>query len=279
MTKLDNAKLTSDYEQADTMVSNRWQVTLGMPHLADRGLSENWLYRDCGHSHWELISKLTGCQSGQIVDALGNRLYASFVSVSLSGSLAPFRENEKLRVESSLHPVSSKRFMSRHLIRGERGQVELSMVSAFIKQKHKADNRSFVSAPPHIPGLSGKKTHCPLLDDYKQARAYLDEEPIAQPAFNYVVVPAVDFNGARFLYFANFQAIEDRAYHFFTGHSGFHTIDRVVHFYGNVNRSETVEVSLLHHETHLQMDRTVTVLRRKSDSQPLAVIDTRRFVS
>lgn len=278
MIKLDNVKTSGDCQQGDAIVCNAWQVTLGMPHLADRGVSENWLYRDCGHSHWDLISRLTGCQSGQIVDASGNRLYASFVSTRLSGSLGPYRENEKLWVESFLQPLSSKRFLSRHLIRGERGRIELSMVSAFIKQKHQADNRSFISALPQVPGLCGQKAHCSLLDDYKQARTYLDEGSAGQPQFSYVVVPAVDFNGARFLYFANFQAIEDRAYHFFTGHSSYHTIDRAIHFYGNVNRSETVEVLLARHETQLQMDRTVTVLRRKSDSQPLAVIDTRRFV-
>lgn len=266
-------------EEADWALRRHRAVRLGMPHLADRGLGENWLYRYCGHAHWELLSEFLGSPSSQIVDASGARLYASFVSLRLSGSLAPFRENERVTIESMVQPLSSKRFLSNHQIRGAQGRVGLTMVSTFIKQKTQGDNRAFLSMQPlsQVAGLPGHKLPCPLLDDFKEARSHLDEEPEVEAPFNYLVVPAVDFNGARFLYFANFHAIEDRAFHFFTGHSSFHTIDRTIHFFGNINRTETVQVFLQRRETKLQMETTSMVMRRESDGHPLAFMSTRRF--
>lgn len=278
--KSDNVKRIEQLGQAGDVLSQDRQLILGMPHLADRGLNENWLYRDCGHVHWGLINELLGCQSGQISDAFGSRLYASFVSTKVSGSLGPFRENERIQIESILHPLSSKRFLSHHQIRGDRGLIELSMVSTFIKQKVNADNRSFESTQPQVNLLdfSGGKKYCSLLDNHRQSRQYLDKDPTEQRVFSFPVVPAVDFNGAQFLYFANFHAIDDRAYHFFSNQSRFYTIDRVVHFFGNLNRGDVVDVFLVHLEMQLKMAETVTVLKRKSDSHPLAVIVTRRFV-
>lgn len=278
MLQMGKVQQDQEFYRESCLSRKVWSLTLGMPHLADRGLNENWVYRECGHTHWGLISTALSCSSEQIVDASGRRLYASFVTTRISGSLGPFRENEQLRIESVLSALSGKRFVSRHLIQGERGSVELSMVSTFIKQKHPADNRAFISTPPDVRELTIKKSQCDLLDDYRKSRTCLAMKPIVPQAFSYQVVPAVDFNGAQFLYFANFHTIEDRAYHYFTGHSSFHTIDRSIYFFGNLNRSETVEAFLLSHEIQMKIDTALIVLRRKSDHNPLAVVSTRRFV-
>ena len=41
-------------------LSDASSYVLGMPHLNPNGLSENWLWKELGHRHWNLIAKAYG---------------------------------------------------------------------------------------------------------------------------------------------------------------------------------------------------------------------------
>ena len=66
-----------------------------MPQMANSALSENWLLKEMGDIHWELLSSGLEQKSSEFKDDIGNRLYATFVRINYSLSrLNLFLENE-----------------------------------------------------------------------------------------------------------------------------------------------------------------------------------------
>ena len=64
----------------------KWQdfeFTVGMPHMVPGKLSEVELLKTLGACQWDSISSLLGQRSNEIVNALDERLYASFINIEL----------------------------------------------------------------------------------------------------------------------------------------------------------------------------------------------------
>ena len=57
------------------------EITINMPQMAIEALSENWLFKDLGNNHWEMICKGLDTNSFNLKDEIGNRLYATFIRI------------------------------------------------------------------------------------------------------------------------------------------------------------------------------------------------------
>ncbi|MEM0940976.1 MAG: hypothetical protein AAGI25_14490, partial [Bacteroidota bacterium] len=94
-------------------MSLKREYKLNLPQLLWGGLSENWLLKELGDIHWQQIADALGVASGDITDAQGTRLLASFVRVRWSGAnLGSFHENEAITFESDLSCYKDKLFFS-----------------------------------------------------------------------------------------------------------------------------------------------------------------------
>jgi probable biosynthetic protein (TIGR04099 family) len=197
-------------------------VVLGMPHLCTIGLSETWLFKECGHRHWLLLAEAAGLAAPDFRDPAGDPIYAAFLSVSVrEAAFETVREHDRLAFASRLARISRTRFMSTHrlLVRG-RPVGEITMTSTFVWRTRRGDNHSIarieVPALRHLepdPEAAASATETTALRSspwqthlgFERAQARVIDRLVIDPC------PGQDFNGADFLYFASYLAFVDRA--------------------------------------------------------------------
>lgn len=241
---------------------------LGMPQLAYAGLSETWLLRDCGDRHWLAIAARLGLADPDFRDADGRSAYAAFLGLRLTQArLDAAREHDRLDVQTRLSRPGPARHLSVHDLHiGPRRIARVELLSTFVGRLRPGDNRSVarVSVPadahadahadaladdPPAPPAAGL---VPLAQRVRALRAGVDldaEGLLAPPAtlrFSFTPCPRSDFNGAGFLYFANFAAVLDRAaWDWWREAPQQTTAVREIAWFGNLNVGETLHVGLL----------------------------------
>jgi probable biosynthetic protein (TIGR04098 family) len=97
--------------------------------------------------------------------------------------------------------------------------------------------------------------------------------------FEYAPCPTVDFNGARLLYFANYQDILDRAeWMQFRDLSleDFSTSKRHIKYFGNVDSRDTVRVEFMSAESTGNRLVHEAALLRGSDGKVIAEVETEK---
>lgn len=256
-------------------------VQVGMPQLGFNGLNENWLLKECGHRHWMAICDAAGVRSHEITDSQGHRLYAAFVAIELDGDpLSRFGENDSMRFRTHLTRFSSKRFFSQIQLRSAKGSgLAVNMVSIFVRKPVFDDNRSISGGHPdplrRVPQSDAPARAGELLDAWKTAKNL--GPPREGPRYAHSICPTTDFNGARLLYFANFQHILDAA-----EWSALDTRDmqfastthRRFYFYGNVNYSDVLDIRFSDVDWSGTARSHRASFRRHADGALLAVIET-----
>ncbi len=230
-----------------------------MPHLSFRGLSENWLLKECGHRHWLLLASQLGLPDTDFRDAQGNRLYAAFTAIRMSDAqLALPRENDALKLVSSLGRISGTQYLSSHSAICEGRSVAcLTMISVFLRRIVEGNNRQVerstaVAAvlPPVAVGMRGVElagmAHRMRTGRWDEYFGFQRQSAAALKSFIFRPCPLNDFNGAEFLYFASFQSIADRAeWDWFPDESArAQTRRRECFYYGNINVGESVKIVL-----------------------------------
>jgi len=101
--------------------------------------------------------------------------------------------------------------------------------------------------------------------------------PVAHEAARFLPCPNNDFNGADFLYFASFQSFVDRAEwqrHRFAEPPV--TAKRSLHFYGNVNVGDGLDVVVVGEREDGQGITHWSEVRRGSDNQKIADVITEK---
>jgi probable biosynthetic protein (TIGR04098 family) len=263
-------------------------VQVGMPQLGLNGLSENWLLKEAGHRHWTAICSQAGIESHQITDPQGNRLYAAFVGIELEGDpLGMITENELLRVDTSLARFSSKRFFSRNEFRSASGaSTVVQMVSIFVKKPVFDDNRSLAGGHPDplraIPQTDAPSKALDMLERWKHHKTTPPADPREGHVHRQSVCPTTDFNGARLLYFANFQHMLDQAEWFTLNHDRMQFASsevRRLYFYGNVNFDDVVEVRFRNVDWEGDVRTHDADIVRQRDGSRLAVVETRKRIT
>src|ERR1035438_10495782 len=89
-----------------TMNTFRVPLQVGMPLTGQNNLSEGPLLRHLGHIRWEHLSRILEIPTKQIVDAHGERVYATFFFIDMTFTDAlpinGFVENDEIEVVSTL---------------------------------------------------------------------------------------------------------------------------------------------------------------------------------
>lgn len=264
----------------DPGIRLRQDYLAGMPHLAYAGLSENWLLKECGHLHWLLLARLHGLDAPAFSDREGRTAYAAFIAIHLRGlQLERIGENTRFELRSRLQPAGRARHCSEHLLLAA-GQPcgELTMLSTFVSRSRAGDNRSAIraqlGAEDAAPVALGEAART-LLEAGKYWR---EAEPDGQgQEQRFSPCPALDFNGAEFLYFAQFQAAVERTeWALARGHRQAPCRERQLYFYGNLNPSDDLLLRLGPPADMGGAQRCE--IRRASDGRKLAEVLTHRSV-
>ncbi|MDF9773153.1 Pnap_2097 family protein [Pseudomonas baetica] len=261
----------------------------GMPNLAYTGLSENWLLKECGHQHWLALAALYDRLLPDFIDPRGRTAYAAFTLVKSQGlQLQAITENRSFRIETVLGRAGQTRHYSeQRLMFGQRCVGTINLMSTFVSRHTPGDNRSVAKAC--LKGVSPVEATPPAAMQSlhalgKQLRKgdWLKHFEISRtasvptPAFSFTPCPDVDFNGADFLYFANFQALVERAEWSVLGLRRPGLVrQREIHFHGNLNIGDSVHVQLRTAEAD-QRTRHWCEIFRQSDGYKLADVFTEK---
>ncbi|KAA1246073.1 SDR family NAD(P)-dependent oxidoreductase [Aquimarina sp. RZ0] len=286
---------------------------LNIPQLLSGGISENWLLKELGDIHWNMISESLGAKSDEIVDSNGERLYASFVRLQWSAnkSLFSFKENEEITIESELSRYGNKMFFSDQIISGKDKIIKASLMSVFSSRKS-GNNKKLTKGKP----LDSEKAKLIQLDKLPNlAKEYFDTKAFIFPLSEnenkvinkisfydtsfkitneaifsrlYYVDPYDDINGVGLLYFASYSKISDKCERFYFNENSIENkidnynwaensscIARDIHYYGNANANEELLYTL--EDCCLLGDNKIQLtssLRRTKDDQLIAKIFT-----
>lgn len=262
---------------------------IGMPQLAMNGLSERWLFAECGDRHWRLIEQAAGVAIAQLRDARLRRVYPAFRSIRLrQAALDGVLENDLFEISSTLGRVSRTQFYSKHVVSINEGLCAVvDMLSVFVAREKSGVNRSAmrsqVSGFDDISELAEGKMFAERVRGGLDLRPEDEPHRLSRASHSYAAVPicpcpSIHFNGAGFLYFASFHELSDQAEWNWFGPevSQYVTTERHIVFHGNVDVGNSLAVSLFNLERADRQLHHHTQITRKDDQKIIADVITRR---
>ncbi|API53328.1 DNA gyrase [Rhizobium leguminosarum] len=228
-------------------------ILLGMPHLNGNGLSETWLMKELGHRHWLMLACHLGLDNADFRTANGEEAYAAICATSLTDArFDVVQANDILTIHSRLSAVSRTRTSTRHelSVHGRSvGAVEL--ISTFVHRTIKDNNHSIARVT--LPEPQGERFQPSRLAekaaDIRNGRSatHFGFPVLANKvlrAFQFDPSASQEFNGAGLFYFAEYQALADRALENWFPRKG-PVVRKDVFFLGNIERNESVFFDLL----------------------------------
>lgn len=271
-------------------------LEIRMPQMANAGLSENWLLKEMGDMHWEMLSKGLGQPSSEFVDAAGNRLYAAFVRICYTlDPLSTFKENETLKMSGNMKRFEDYAYLSN--ISGSCGQktINAHLMTSFLARRNNDNAQIARSMPELAANIIGRMAIAPSF--YTEHRLLKkDRMPeIKSGGYTFTITnkkiasidhninPHFEINGAGLLYFASYPLIADKCTSFFfrsepgmrNYDKSYHTIHRDIFFFANCNADDEIVVDL---NSVDQLEdgkiQTRTSMYRKSDNKLMAQILT-----
>jgi probable biosynthetic protein (TIGR04099 family) len=252
-------------------------ILLGMPHLNASGLSETWLMKELGHRHWLMLARHLGIDNADFRTADGEEAYAAICATSLTDArFNVVQANNILAIHSRLSAVSRTQTSTRHelSVQGRSvGAVEL--ISTFVHRKIKGNNHSIARVTLREP--QAQRFEFSLLAqnaaDIRNGRlaTHFGFPVLATKAlrtFKFDPSTSQEFNGAGLFYFAEFQALTDRALeNWFPSKSPI--TQREVFFLGNIEKNESVFFDLIDYSGEQE---TVYGRLRREDGKVIARI-------
>jgi probable biosynthetic protein (TIGR04099 family) len=228
-------------------------LLIGMPHLTPHGLSETWLMKELGHRHWLMLARGLGMDNADFRTIDGEEAYAAICATSLSGArLECVKANAILTIRSVLSTVSRSQTSTTHELfaaNREIGRVEL--ISAFVQRKIEGRNHSLARAAVRTQQAMQYRPNdlAKTAADIRNSRISTHwslpvtaTEPLR--SFRFDPATSQEFNGAGLFYFAEFQALADRAMDAWFPHRK--TVrSRDIFFLGNIERSESLVFDLV----------------------------------
>jgi probable biosynthetic protein (TIGR04098 family) len=270
--------------------------SLNMPQMAIEALSENWLLKELGDFHWELLCEGLNTNSFSLKDELDNRLYATFVRIRIEFpvSLREFEENETFTMGGDMNRYGNGMYFSKILSEGKKGTIKADLMTSF-SVRSGVDNTTLMKSQP-APGNNAIEsvTAFPSFgEDYRQVKKGIQQSIESKwgPfqitdnilfSKEYHIHPFYDLNGAGLLYFAAYPIINDVCESsFFTTafekrwEIGYYTVYRDIFYFANCNINDAIEYKLNSYEklndTHVKITSS---LYRKNDNVLMARIFT-----
>lgn len=228
-------------------------LLIGMPHLTPHGLSETWLMKELGHRHWLLLARDMDMANADFRTTGGAEAYAAICATSLrQARLDLVSANNVLTIRSTLAAVSRTQMSTVHrLFVGTTPIAEVELLSTFVHRLAEGDNYSIARVQ-----LAGKPAAAclpnPLAKRAAELRARKHQltagmcEQDCSPRFRFDASPSQEFNGAGLFYFAEFQAVMERAYEqlFPAVAASTQISHRDVFFFGNLQQDESLYVDI-----------------------------------
>lgn len=277
-------------------IKNTRNCEIRMPQMAINALSENWLLKEIGDIHWDLLSEGLEQKSSEFKDEYGNRLYATFVRINFSIiPLNRFKENDILIFQSEIKRFGNNTYFTNVIGNSSENILDANLMTSFT-QRQQNDNSKILKTDPKekLNGIEQliftpeffnqyrllKKN---LLEElkFKNTSFYLSNEIISSD--NYSINPYYDINGVGLLYFASYPIISDKCTADYLRtldkindyESAYSTIYRDIFYFANCNAGDHVCFNLNSIED-FEKDKLIitTSLYRASDNQIMAKIFT-----
>jgi len=280
----------------DAKINTQRSQEIKMPQMANSALSENWLLKEMGDMHWEMLSHGLNQKSSEFTDSQGNRLYAAFVRVSYSiDPLNDFHEHEILQLKGAIKRYGNYAYYSS--VKGECNgkSLKANLMTSFSARKAN-DNSQITKSNPeenvnHVEELERtpefynehrlfKKG---LINGVQSGKYYFKNSNATLESSRYTINPHFEINGVGLLYFASYPIIADTcASEFFKTtmemkdyDSEYHTVHRDIFYFANCNASDRIIIKLndaqLIDDNKLKM--TVSMYR-ESDNKLMAKLFT-----
>jgi probable biosynthetic protein (TIGR04099 family) len=250
-------------------------VLLGMPHLNSSGISETWLMKELGHRHWLMLARQLGMDNADFRTADGEEAYAAICATSLTAArFDVVQANNILTIHSILSAVSRTQASTRHelSVHGRSvGTVEL--ISTFVHRIIKGNNHSIARVTLREPQAQ-RFEWSPLAKNAADIRHGRLRTHFGLPVsaekelltFRFNPSISQEFNGAGLFYFAEFQALADRALENWFPSKG-PVSRREVFFLGNIEKNESVFFDLI---DYCSEQKTVYGQLRREDGKVIA---------
>lgn len=293
-----NGQATTHGQSEDPNV-RRHQIN--MPQMALSALSENWLLKEIGDFHWNLLCRGLGVDSSKIQDEFGNRLYATFVRIKMvnSHNLKAFGENEFITMHPEMSRYGNSMYFSNLHIEGQEDKsIQASLMTTF-SYRNAEDNKSLKKGQPYgVTNTIENRTEYPSFGQgYRFLRKReLEHIELMGETFRvhdeilydtqYQINPYQDLNGVNLLYFATYPTINDvcesryfneqqpdRVRHNWAKEA--YTIGRDIYYLSNCDMNDSIRYRI-HEVEFLEGDRVKihSTLQRESDGDLLARIFT-----
>jgi probable biosynthetic protein (TIGR04098 family) len=270
---------------------------INMPQMAIEALSENWLFKEQGDLHWDLLCKGLNTSSLLLTDEAGNRLYATFVRIRIQSNvpLNTFTENESVEVGGSIKRFGNGMYFSKINFEAENGNILTEMMTSF-SIRNETDNTKLMKSQPgsKVNFISEYSTFPVFGNEYRLVKkGELKEIVLGGVSFNitddilfstpYELNPYYDLNGVGLLYFAAYPVISDvcEGRHFNKQEKGaarweqkYYTVARDVLYFANCNINDRIIYRLHSYEIRDGKAYINSSLQRESDGTLMARIFT-----
>ena len=252
--------------------------SIDMPQMALSGLSESWMLKELGNTHWKMITNFLKQKSSSISDDMGDRLYATFTRLSwrASSNLRNFRENDSLHANATLKRYGSSFFFSEQQLQTESEKIDVSMMSTFAKYGERGTNTSLIKGAPTLPDPQAIPAYDQLPEfgeQYQALRATTPQETIFET--DYDLLSPHDINGVGLLYFAAYPIIFDLCLEKYEG-KGFNlahsSVGKDLYYFANAESSETLVFRIHRAIKSSAIYEYACSLSRKSDNKLMAQV-------
>lgn len=270
------------------------KITINMPQMAIEALSENWLFKELGDLHWEMICNGLNTRSFDLKNDTGERLYATFVRIRITcaGNLKSFKENQQAAIEGSMNRYGNSMYFSDIAIASETSRINAELMTTF-SIRDKVDNTSLSKAEPAVTlnDITALRAFPAFGNEYRLVKKKVLKELVHKDlSFQvedtvlfetaYEFNPFYDINGVNLLYFAAYPIINDvcEAKYFNNiieerWEQTYYTAYKDVFYYANCNLDDSVIYQLASVEQLAATTYKISsILRRKSDQAIIARI-------
>lgn len=273
------------------------QNFITMPQMCLEALSENWLFKEAGDLHWDLLCRGLGTDSSKLQDDLGNRLYATFVRIRMDGmgNLNDFKENAPYAFTADLSRFGLGMFFSKINFQSLGTSMKIDMMTSFSVRKSTGDNKSLAKSQPNVDYCEiPQSLEFPIFgNEYRlikkgELKTFFHKDYVFNISDNqifsceYSLNPYYDLNGVGLLYFAAYPVISDycemkyfREQNDINWEENYFTLFRDIMYYANTDAQDTI-VYVLNSVDQLTDNRVKiqATLYRKSDQKMMARIFT-----
>lgn len=266
-------------------------IEINMPQMSNSALSENWLFKEIGNIHWKLLALGLGEKSSGLNDEFGDRLYATFIAITLSSKpLFEYKENQVLNISANIERYGNNIYKT-NIISDKFLSAEL--LTSFTKRNSQGNSSLQKSIPVVWKNNISKVSFFPSLQEYKLARKNLTEEVylndekfiISETVIyetTHQIIPFYEINGVGLLYFAAYPIINDICEFKFVKEvkklenwaKNYYTQSRKILYMANCDSNDTIVYRLHSFEKLANRAKIYSTLYRKSDMVKIAEVYT-----